>query len=189
MNVFLGFLLLNERLRKLQWLAVGLAIIGVSIQIIALGYLPWASLTLALTFSCYGLCHKHMPTDSLSSLFIETLLLLPMALLYLFWLFQLSNESIERTQMDWLLLLLAGPVTTIPLLLFSNASKRLLFSTLGFFQYIGPSIMFILAIFAYGEPLIKEKFITFLFIWVALIIYTLDATKQHYQNRSLKKTA
>ncbi|MFM4822664.1 EamA family transporter RarD [Aeromonas hydrophila] len=174
-NVLLGMLFLSEKLRRLQWWAVGLAAIGVAIQIIAFGSLPWIALVLASSFAIYGLIRKKLALDALTGLLIETLIMLPPAAIYL-WGFADSPTS-HLTQNDWhlnLLLIAAGAVTTAPLLCFTAAATRLKLSTLGFFQYIGPSLMFILAVTLYGEALALDKMITFAFIWSALVLFSLD---------------
>ncbi|MGL5588299.1 MAG: EamA family transporter RarD, partial [Aeromonas veronii] len=151
-NVLLGMVFLSEKLRRLQWWAVALAFAGVAIQLIAFGSLPWIALVLASSFAIYGLVRKKLALDALTGLLIETMIMLPPAAIYL-WGFADSPTS-HLTQNDWhlnLLLIAAGAVTTAPLLCFTAAATRLKLSTLGFFQYIGPSLMFILAVTLYGE--------------------------------------
>lgn len=175
-SVALGVIFLGERLRKWQKFAVGLAVIGVLIQLVIVGSLPIISLALAGTFGIYGLLRKKMHLDSFIGLLIESIMMLPIALI--FWLFFISSDTSNMFNNSWTLnstLIMAGVVTTAPLLCFTAAAKRLTLSSLGFFQYIGPSIMFFLAIFFYHEPLELDKLSTFVFIWLALIIYSLDS--------------
>ncbi len=178
-NIVLAMLFLGERFRPVQWLAVGLAASGVLIQLLVFGSLPWVALVLATTFGCYGLIRKKVPVDPFTGLMLETLVLLPIAAIYL-WGFadsatsQMSTNSLNTN----LWLIAAGIVTTAPLLLFAGAAKRLKLSTLGFFQYLGPSLMFLLAVLLYDEPFTQDKVITFALIWVALVIYTLDSVRQ-----------
>ncbi|WP_279452130.1 EamA family transporter RarD [Aeromonas dhakensis] len=177
-NVLLGMLFLSEKLRRLQWWAVGLAAIGVAIQIIAFGSLPWIALVLASSFAIYGLIRKKLALDALTGLLIETLIMLPPAAIYLWGI--ADSPTSHLTQNDWhlnLLLIAAGAVTTTPLLCFTAAATRLKLSTLGFFQYIGPSLMFILAVTLYGEALALDKMITFAFIWSALVLFSLDGLR------------
>ncbi|MBL0676911.1 EamA family transporter RarD [Aeromonas dhakensis] len=177
-NVLLGMLFLSEKLRRLQWWAVGLAAIGVAIQIIAFGSLPWIALVLASSFAIYGLIRKKLALDALTGLLIETLIMLPPAAIYLWGI--ADSPTSHLTQNDWhlnLLLIAAGAVTTAPLLCFTAAATRLKLSTLGFFQYIGPSLMFILAVTLYGEALALDKMITFAFIWSALVLFSLDGLR------------
>ncbi|QSX41146.1 EamA family transporter RarD [Shewanella cyperi] len=172
-NVLLGMLFLGERLRRLQWLAVGLATIGVMIQVISFGSVPVISLALAGSFGLYGLLRKKANVDAKTGLLVETAILMPVALIYL----MLTTSSASMLTNTWtlnLLLMAAGVVTTAPLLCFAGAAVRIPLSMLGFFQYIGPSIMFILAVSLFNEPFDIEKGVTFGFIWSALAIFTLD---------------
>ncbi|PKG56778.1 EamA family transporter RarD [Shewanella sp. Choline-02u-19] len=183
-NVFLAMLFLGERLRKLQWAAVSLAAIGVSVQLISFGSIPLVSLALAGSFACYGLLRKKVNVDAKTGLLVETAILMPIALIYL-----LSNMGDSMTHLlnnDMhlnLLLLAAGVVTTVPLLCFSAAAVRIPFTMLGFFQYIGPSIMFILAVNLFNEPFDIEKGITFAFIWAALALFTVDMFYKRKQKK------
>jgi len=175
-SVALGVLFLGERLRKMQKFAVALALIGVLIQLVALGSLPVISLALAGTFGIYGLLRKKMHLDSFVGLLIESSMMLPLALVYWLLFVDSSTANMLENEMSLnMLLMAAGIVTTAPLLCFTAAAKRLTLSTLGFFQYIGPSIMFILATFYYREALQMEKLFTFAAIWLALIIYSFDS--------------
>ncbi|MGL4638974.1 MAG: EamA family transporter RarD, partial [Shewanella sp.] len=175
LNVLLGMLFLGERLRKLQWVAVGLASIGVLVQLISFGSIPIVSLALASTFGFYALLRKKVNVDAKSGLLVETAILLPVALIYL--IATLDNASANMLTNTWQLnamLMAAGIITTIPLLCFAGAATRIPLSMLGFFQYIGPSIMFILAVSLFNEPFDAEKGVTFGFIWSALLVFTLD---------------
>ncbi|QYJ82110.1 EamA family transporter RarD [Shewanella aegiceratis] len=172
-NVLLGMVFLQERLRKLQWAAVSLACAGVLIQLISFGSIPVVSLGLAASFGIYGLLRKKVNVDAKTGLLVETAILVPVALLYLA--MNLDGTSIlENSWQMNLLLMAAGIVTSIPLLCFAGAATRIPLSMLGFFQYIGPSIMFIMAVSLFNEPFDLEKGITFAFIWSALVIFTLD---------------
>ncbi|MGB0936679.1 MAG: EamA family transporter RarD [Colwellia sp.] len=184
LNVALGMMFFQERLRNMQIFAVFLAIAGVFIQLFTLGTLPVVSLALAGTFGVYGMLKKKMHVDSLVALFIESLLMLPIALIYWFAFIDSSTSNLvmNSTHLN-IILILSGVVTTAPLLCFTAAAKRLTLSTLGFFQYIGPSIMFLLAAFYYHEELKAEQLMTFAFIWLALIIYSFDS----FQNKRKEK--
>ncbi len=186
-NILLGFVLLKEKLRSLQWLAVLLATIGVVIQLVTFGKVPWIALTLAASFGLYGFVHKKINVGSVPSLFIETAILLPVALLFLSVLAIDSTGPVNWSLNEWLLLTIAGPVTIIPLLLFTGATKRLNYSTVGFLQYIAPSILFLLALFLYDEPFSLSKLITFLFIWSALFLLTFDMLKDKRSKQRAKK--
>ncbi len=174
-NVLLGMVFLSERLRKLQWFAVGLAFTGVLIQVLSFGSIPLVSLGLATSFGFYGLLRKKVNVDAKTGLLVETALLLPIAIIYLIATLDSASASMltNTTEMN-LLLMAAGVVTSVPLLLFAGSATRIPLSMLGFFQYIGPSIMFILAITLYKEPFDLEKGITFAFIWSALVVFSLD---------------
>ncbi len=185
-SVALGMIFLGERLRKWQLIAVILAVLGVLIQVFFIGSLPLISLALAGTFGIYGLLRKKLHVDSFIGLLVESILMLPIALIY--WQLYVSSNTSNMFNNTLSLnstLILAGVVTTAPLLCFTAAAKRLTLSTVGFFQYIGPSIMFILATVIYQEVLVIEKLITFAFIWAALFIYSFDSFKAHKQNKLL----
>ena len=175
-NVALGMMFFHERLRLNQKIAVALAGFGVFIQLFTVGSLPIVSLALASTFAIYGVLRKKLQVDSLVGLLIESLLMLPIAIIY--WLYFIDSATADLTSNTSSLnvtLVMAGIVTTAPLLCFTNAAKRLTLSSLGFFQYIGPSIMFLLATFYYKETMQAAEFTTFIFIWLALALYSLDA--------------
>jgi chloramphenicol-sensitive protein RarD len=185
LNVLLGMVFLGERLRKLQWAAVGLAVTGVGLQLIHYGSLPWIALVLASSFALYGLFRKKLAVDAIGGLFIESMLLLPLALFY-WWQFADSPAAnlLDNTLQLNLWLMAAGIVTTVPLLCFIAAARRLQLSTMGFFQYIGPSFMFCFGVFLYNEPLDPSKLLTFGFIWTALVVYSLDALNQVRKGRN-----
>lgn len=184
LNVLLGMLFLGERLRKLQWAAVALAAIGVLIQLITFGSLPWIALVLASSFALYGLFRKKLAVDAISGLFVESLLLMPLALWYWFSVADSSASNLFHNSLGLnLALMAAGIVTTIPLLCFIAAARRLQLSTMGFFQYIGPSFMFVFGVFLYQEPLASGRLLTFGLIWTALLVYSLDTFWQLRQGR------
>lgn len=184
LNIGLGWLLLGERLSRRQMMAIGLATLGVAIPLVSLGQLPWVSLALAGTFAGYGLLRKQVAVDSISGLLLETLLLLPLAIGYGWWadIFPGGQWSAQST-LTQTLLIGVGVITAVPLVLFGIAAQHLRLSTLGFFQYIGPSTTFLLATLVYDEPLQMERLITFLLIWSGLAIITLDLIRQHRQSR------
>ncbi|MDA0120497.1 EamA family transporter RarD [Vibrio sp. T11.5] len=183
-NVLLGMLFLGERLRKLQWFAVALAACGVMVQLIAFGSVPIVAIALALTFGFYGLLRKKVSLDAQTGLFIETLVMLPAAAVYLLWIADSPTSDFAANPMTLnLLLISAGVITTLPLLCFTGAATRLKLSTLGFFQYIGPSLMFLLAVLVYGETFTTDKAITFAFIWGALVIFSFDGLKTSKRSR------
>jgi len=175
-NVVLGLLILRERLRPLQWLAVAMAALGVALQLITLGEFPWVSIALALSFGSYGLLRKQAPVAALPGLVVETWLLLPLALVWL--LFFGSGPSTEPafwTTLDALWLVAAGPVTLVPLLCFNAAARHLPYSTLGFLQYITPTLLLILAVWVFHEPFPADRQLAFICIWAGLAVYSYDA--------------
>lgn len=174
-NVALGLLILREKISRLQGVAVVMAAVAILYQLFLLGVVPWISLLLAFSFGTYGLLRKKVALDGLSGLFVETLLLLPVALLALSWL-QASGAShfTENSRMT-LLLMSSGIVTAIPLLLFAGAARRLRLSTIGFLMYINPTLQFALALAVFDEPLSEDKLLSFVLIWLALALYSWSA--------------
>jgi rarD protein len=182
LNILLGMLFLGETLRRWQWFAVALAVIGVVLQIVMLGTFPWIALTLAGSFAVYGLIRKKIAVDSLTGLLIETLVLMPVATWYLFIHANSATSQLSQNPLSLnLWLFAAGIITTVPLLCFTAGAKRLRLSTIGFFQYLGPSLMFIFAITLYHEPIVWQKWLTFLLIWSALVLFSWDAWRQNKQ--------
>ena len=175
-NVLLGMLILGERLRRLQWVAVGLAAAGVAQQLWQVGSLPWVSLVLALTFAAYGLIRKKAPVAALPGLVVETCLLLPLAI---GWILlhpaAMSSQPAFWTTSEALWLMAAGPVTLIPLVCFNAAARHLPYATLGFLQYVAPTLVLLLAVFVFDEHFDPTKLAAFLFIWAGLAVYSVDA--------------
>jgi chloramphenicol-sensitive protein RarD len=180
LNVVLGFVFLRERPRPVQWLAVALAAAGV-VRLAFTGAgategVPWIGLTLAATFGLYGLVRKTTKADALLGSNLETLWIVPPAILYLFWL--TTTGGAIWPQVPWTTLLwipLTGAMTALPLLWFSNAARRLPLTTLGFFQYLAPTGQFLLAVFAFGEPFSRAELTGFLLIWIALAIFAVES--------------
>ena len=176
LNVLVGMLFLKERFRWMQWLAVALAACGVLVQLWKFGSVPIVALGLAVTFSLYGLIRKKIGVDAQTGMLIETSWLLPVAALYLFGIADSPTSHLDQNPWSLnLLLIAAGVITTIPLMLFTAACSRLRLSTVGFFQYLGPTLMFLLAVIFYGEQLTQDKAVTFAFIWAALALFIFDA--------------
>jgi chloramphenicol-sensitive protein RarD len=174
-NVLLGLVVLRERLRPAQWVAVLLAVAGVLNQVWTLGKLPWISLVLALSFGSYGLCRKRIRVDPLTGLLVETGIGAPVALAYLVYLGRTGTLQFGHTsRLTDALLLFLGVVTAVPLLMFTAGAQRLRLATLGFLQYIAPSMTFLLAVFVFGEPLGLAQGTTFLLIWAGIAVYAVD---------------
>jgi chloramphenicol-sensitive protein RarD len=176
-SVALGTLVLGERLLRLQWLAIALAMVGVALITWRAGRLPWIAVAVSITFGCYGLVRKLARVDTLVGSTIETGLVLPLALGYFAWHggARLAFLGIDRT--TDLLLVATGVVTAGPLLLFTAAARRLPLATIGFLQYLAPSGQFLLAVFAYGEPFAAEQLAAFACIWVALAVFSIDLVR------------
>jgi chloramphenicol-sensitive protein RarD len=171
-NVLLGVALLSERLTPAQWTAVGLATAGVAYLTAASGRLPWISLVLAVTFGFYGLIRKLVKIESLPSLGIETLLLLPFASGYLLWCEFVGTGALGHAGPATTALLIgSGPVTAIALFFFAYGARRLPFSTVGILQYLAPTLQLACGVFAFHEPFGRTRAVGFAFIWAALIVY------------------
>jgi chloramphenicol-sensitive protein RarD len=184
-NVLLGVVLLKEKLTAAQILATFLAAAGVAVLAAGAGSALWISLVLAASFALYGFVRKVAPVDSLEGLAIETTLLAPVAISYLFWLEQSGTLQFGRSGLATdLLLALGGAATATPLLMFTAAARRLPYSTLGFLQYIAPSLQFLLAVTAFGEPLTAAHLLCFGAIWTALAIFTLDGWRNAIRART-----
>jgi len=182
-TVSLGFFFLGERLDKLQIVAVLIALIGVVYLTISQGSLPWIAVTLACTFSMYGLMRKIMGVGSFEGLAVEMTFALPVCIVLQWWLF--STGSAEILGGDMFItagLLLGGFVTIVPLLLFASAATRLKLSTMGILQYIAPSGQFILAILVYQEVFGINQAVVFGLIWVAVLLYSFDSWRSSKSN-------
>lgn len=173
-NVLLGAVFLGERLRPMQWLAVGVAAIGVAILAADALDTLWISVALALSFATYGLVRKITPVGSVPGLGVETTLLALPALAAAFWYIDAGNAGFGRDVPTTTLLVLAGVVTAVPLLLFATAARRMSYASLGFCQYLAPSIVFLLSVFVYGEPLSNVKLVCFVLIWASIAIFVGD---------------
>ncbi len=173
-NVALGVLVLRERLRPLQWLAVLCALAGVVAETLRVGELPWISLGLAVSFGFYGLMRKQLPMDSASGLFLETACMLPLAVGYLAWLHWLGQGQFGDEGVQSSLLIASGVVTAIPLLLFAISARRLPLSMIAFMQYLAPTISFLVAVLIYHEPFNLARAVGFGAIWIGVAVYSFD---------------
>ena len=186
-SVFLGYVFFAERMTRYQNFAIFIAFLAVLYQLISLGSLPIVSLTLALSFAFYGMIRKKINVGSIVGLFVETLILMPFALIGIYYL-MINDKLSFLNSSDYIniMLTLGGLITIIPLLLFNGAATRMKLSTLGFFQYIGPTCAFLLAIFVYKEEFNSDKLITFSLIWIALLIFSLDSFNTRKKNKNQK---
>lgn len=183
-SVLIGVFVLGERLSRPQIAATGLAIAGVAYFTFALGFLPWISLVLALSFAAYGYLRKITRVDALAGLFIEVLAMAPFALAYLAYASTHGGTSFVKA--GWLtdlLLVATGPMTTLPLLLFTYGAQRIRLTTLGLLQYLVPTTSFVIAVWMYGEPLGHGQLVTFGFIWIGLAIFTVDMWRKEREFR------
>ncbi|MAC83979.1 MAG: protein RarD [Arcobacter sp.] len=188
-SVFLGYVFFGERMTRYQNFAILIAFLAVLYQLISLGSLPLVSLTLALSFAFHGMIRKKINVGSIVGLFIETLILMPFALLGIYYL--MINDKISflnSSEYINIMLSLGGIITITPLLLFNGAATRMKLSTLGFFQYLGPTCAFLLAIFIYKEEFNSDKLITFSLIWLALVIFSLDSLNTKNKNKKSKES-
>lgn len=178
-SVALGVVLLSERLGRTQWLAIGIAAVAVLVLTVSYGGIPWISLTLAFSFGLYGLIKKRANVDALPSLAVETAVVTPIALVYL-WYLEANGEAAFVID-GWgisILLILLGPITALPLLAFGAAAIRIPLSTLGVIQYVTPTVIFLLGITVFGESMPALRWVGFVLVWIALVIFTADAWRR-----------
>lgn len=184
-GVALSMILFKERLRPLQWVAIGFALLSVVIQVVMLGSLPWLSLILAFSFSTYGTIQRQTPLTAVDAMFVETTMLVP---IFIWWFWQAdvvsSQLSFWFTPNIWLLML-AGPITLIPLLLFNRSTKLVAYSILSFMNYLTPTFIFFLAVFYYKEPFDLNRLAVFGLIWLGLLLFSIDLWR-HRPSKALK---
>ena len=179
-SVLLGVLFLHERLRITQWIPIGIAAGGVAYLTAVYGRLPWIALTLAISFGIYGLVKKLAPLGSLYGLTLETGIVFPVALALLLVVgMRGSGAFLQDGAQTTLLLICAGPVTTIPLLLFASAAKEIPLAIVGLLQYIAPTLQFLIGVFLYKEPFDQSLLIGFIIIWIALILFWVENYLSH----------
>lgn len=187
-TVLLGVLVLGEGLRRWQWLAVGFGAIAVAVLTIDYGRPPWIALVLAGTFATYGFLKKQANLGAVESLGAETLLVAPVAVAYLLWLEKTGHGTFGHA--GWAnaaLLAGTGVVTAIPLLLFGGAAIRVSLATLGILQYLGPALQFVFGLTIFGETMTSSRWIGFVLVWLALVIFTVDGVRHH--RRILRQSA
>ena len=180
-SVVLGVVFLHERLRAKAWVAVGFAAIGVVLLVLYFGVVPWAALTIAVSWAMYGLVRKLAPVGSLPGLYLETMMLSPLALGYIVWMnlnvggvSPVEGAAFGATLSDSLKLIATGALTAFPLLLFARATRILRLSTIGILTFIVPTVQFLLAVFVFDEPFTLAHLWAFAFIWLGLVLYTWD---------------
>ncbi len=177
MYVAVGVVFLGEHLRRLQKISLVLATIGVLVLTVSYGQLPWIALVLGISFTAYGVIRKQIPVGAMPGLFVETLLLLPLAAGWLVWIGTTGQASfVSGSVGNDVLLIVAGPLTVVPLLCFAIAAKKLTLTAIGFMQFIAPTLQFSVGV-AYGEELTPAHFVCFLFIWTAVGLFSYDVIR------------
>jgi len=176
-NMAAGALLFRERIGWIGVAAIALAAIGVGVQTAALGHLPWIALVLACSFGAYGIVRKRVAADAQSGLFIECLLLLPPALIYTVWLEQAGGGHFFAGPVAMAWLIASGPITAAPLALFAWAARRIPLSTMGFLQFLAPTISFMIGV-AQGEPFTPLRALSFGFIWIGAAVFLYGAWRK-----------
>lgn len=174
-SMLFGMMFFKEKLNKIQMVALALAVIGVSVELIAVGSIPLVSIGLALSFGLYGVLKKTVKAKPDIALFIETLTIFPIALAFLMFFQKEGIASFPYDGLTNILLAGTGILTSIPLILFAYGAARVPFITIGFVQYVSPTLSFMLGVFVYSEPLRLSRITTFVFIWTALAVYMADA--------------
>ena len=175
LSVFLGIFFFKERLRRLQWIPLFLACSGVLYLTVSYGHLPWIALSLAITFSLYGMAKKKAPLGAFEGLTLETALLVPMALGWLVWNEYTGAGAFLHTSLrSDLLLMGAGIVTTLPLVMFAAATHRVPLSMIGMLQYVAPTIQFLIGVCVYKESFTSDQSMGFGLVWAAVLIFWLE---------------
>jgi chloramphenicol-sensitive protein RarD len=181
-SVALGTIVLREKLRSLQWVAIALAAGGVGVLTWRAGQVPWIALVLASTFGAYGLVRKLAKVDALVGSTIETIVMVPVAVVYIC---VLGGGALVHGGASTVLLLIGtGVITAVPLIFFTSAARLLPLSTVGFLQYLAPTGQFFLAVIAFGEPLAHEKLVAFALIWTGLAVFSADLWRVARSERS-----
>jgi chloramphenicol-sensitive protein RarD len=190
LSIILGVVLLHERLATLQWLSVGLAVVAVIVLTVGYGHLPWIALSLAVSFATYGLVKNRLNAGAVETLTVESGLLTPLAVGYVIFLqvqgqLTFGHEGWAHTT----LLMIAGPITAVPLLLFAAAATRIPLSTLGLLQYITPTLQFLLGVFYFGEAMSPARWVGFGLVWLALMVLTTYGLVRAHRDRRRREVS
>ena len=177
-NVAMGMVLLGERQNRMQTIAILIAVVAIAIQAVGLGKVPFIALGLALSFGFFGYFRKTAMLGPASGLFAETVMLAPVALGYVVWSIATSGWGAHADPYLMLLLVFTGPATAVPLLLFAYGVQRLRLTTIGMFQYIAPSLQFLVAILLFGEELNGLRLLSFALIWLSLVVFSWDSFRR-----------
>ena len=189
-NVAVGYVMFSERLSRLQMVAICLALAAILVQLVLLGTVPVVSLVLAVTFGLYGYLRKIVAVRANLGLLIEVMLLSPFALIYMLWLEAGGQGHMFSVDLSTTLLMIStGIATSLPLIWFSAAARRLRMASLGIMQYLNPSLQFLMAVFVLGEVLSMEKLVTFCLIWLSVALYSYDALQTARKARPAKAAA
>lgn len=172
LNVVLGVLFFHEKLHPVQWLAVSIAVVGVAVMTLQTGNFPWIAMMLAVSFALYAAAKKKTTMPAVAGLGMETAILMPLTLVALTYFAFVNHDTEPRTVKTWLLLMLGGPITTLPLVLFAAAAKSVPMAAMGMLQYIAPSLQFMFGVFVFGEELTVGRARGFALVWLALIIFS-----------------
>jgi chloramphenicol-sensitive protein RarD len=178
LNVIAGYLFLGERFSRAQFLAIALAAVAVAVQTITAGVFPWLGLMLGATFCLYGFIRKTVAVGPVEGFFVETVIIAGPALAFAIWLGRSGHAAFLSNTYDTLMLMGCGVMTSAALILFTMAVRRIRYSTAGLMQYISPSLVFLTAVFIFGEPMDKWKLVSFILIWIALVIFTVSALRE-----------
>jgi chloramphenicol-sensitive protein RarD len=177
-NVAIGMILLGERQNRMQTIAIGIAVVAILIQAAGIGRIPFVALGLALSFGFYGFIRKTAQAGPATGLFAETVVVAPFAMAFVAFDLATRGIGVHADPVQMTLLVLTGPATAIPLLLFAYGVRRLRLTTIGMFQYLAPSIQFLLAITLFGEALNPLRLLSFALIWVSLMVFSWDSFQQ-----------
>jgi chloramphenicol-sensitive protein RarD len=184
-SVLLGVLVLGERLRRLQWVALGIAAVAVVALTVEYGHPPWVALILAFSFGSYGLAKKKANAGAVESLVIETMVVSPVALGYIVFLMATGASTFGNHGGGHVALIVGtGLVTVLPLLCFGGAATRIPLSTLGLMQYLTPSVQFVLGLVVFGEPMPAMRWVGFGLIWLALALFTAETLRNRHRVRA-----
>jgi chloramphenicol-sensitive protein RarD len=187
-TVQMGVVLMGERLRRMQWIALALAFVAVTALTVEYGHPPWIALLLALSFGSYGLAKKKANTGAVESLAIETMVIAPVALAYILWLSATGASNFANHGAGHAVLLVTtGLVTAVPLICFGAAATRVSMTTIGLLQYVTPTVQFMIGVFFYGEPMPPMRWVGFAMVWVALIVFTAETL--NHRRRQLRLAA
>ena len=189
LTVLLGFVFLGDRFNRLQLLAILIAAGAVLMLTVVGGQFPWLSVFLAATFGVYGLLRKTVDVGPTQGFLVEILLIFPFVLAYVIWLQVSGKSAFFVGQFNWLVLILAGPATAIPLILYAFGAKKLRLSTIGLMQFMVPTMLFLISIFVFGEPLREIQLYAFIMIWIALVLYawSLISSERKQKGHPLEK--